>query len=45
MQATFQTEEDDTEVVDCFKKAHSLGKTLAKSGNVFTIYSIIGVKP
>lgn len=42
---TFKTEEDETELLDCFKKSETLGKILAKSGNVSTIYSIIGVRP
>ena len=43
IKSTFTTEEDNDELLDCFKKAQLLGKILAKSGNISTIYSIIGV--
>jgi len=36
---------EDEEVQDCLKKAQVFGKMLSRSGNIFTIYSIIGVKP
>lgn len=42
---SFNTEEDENELLECFKKSETLGKILAKSGNVSTIYSIIGVRP
>lgn len=42
---SFKSDEDKTEVEECFKKAEVLGKMFSGSGNEFTIYSIIGVKP
>jgi hypothetical protein len=35
----------DTEMFDCLSKACLLGKVLSKSGNLLTIYSILGIKP
>src|ERR1035437_455156 len=36
---------DDEEIKSCMKKASTLGKILAKSGNPMTIYSLLGVRP
>lgn len=40
---TFKTK--DEEVLSCLKKANLLGKLFSKSGNILTIYSILGIKP
>lgn len=36
---------DDTEVVDCYKKAAIMGKLLAKAGSSQFIFTNIGIKP
>lgn len=36
---------EDEEVNSCLKKAEIIGKIFSKSGNLLTIYSILGIKP
>ena len=36
---------NDPEVASCFSKSILIGKLLAKAGNSFTIYSLLGIKP
>jgi len=36
---------NDAEILNCLSKANLLGKLLSKSGNILTIYSILGIKP
>lgn len=36
---------DDEEINSCFKKAKIMGKIFSRSGNLLTIYSILGIKP
>lgn len=38
-------ETDNDEIKMCLSKAITLGKVMSKSGTVFTIYSMFGVKP
>lgn len=36
---------EDEEIKSCLKKAEVIGKIFSKSGNLLTIYSILGIKP
>ena len=36
---------NSNEVEDIYKKAEMLGKWLGRTGNIKTIYSLIGIKP